>query len=197
MFGAVSSLPGKRWAPTAASLPGGRALIAGGSDGSDELKTALIFDPATNSFGSTGISDLGTKRQEAAGVELADGRVLVAGGYDGGVLQTAEVLSVPSNAFRAKLKGRKVKFTVTNEGVAGVTDVSTKVATTANKKKKKPKLVRTTSKHGGPGTVVVKVKLTKLGTTRLRQKGKVKIRLTYTPDGGLAASKKLALRAGK
>jgi hypothetical protein len=105
---------------------------------------------------------------------------------------------VPSNSFATKLKGRKVKFSVTTEGVGQVMDVSTKVATTAKKKKKKkPKLVKTTSKHGGPGTIVVKIKLTKQGSAKLRQKGKLKVRVSYTPDGGLATTQKLKLRAGK
>ena len=72
-------------------------------------------------------------------------------------------------------------------------DTSVKVATIA-KKKKKPKLVRSTSKKGGPGKIIVKVKLTKQGAARLAQKGKLRVRVTYTPDGGLAATKKLTLR---
>ena len=132
-------------------------------------------------------------REEAAAATLPDGRVLVAGGYDGTSLASAEVLSVPSNAFNAKLKGRKVKFSVTNEGVAEATDTSTKLATTA-KKKKKPKLVKTTSKKGGPGKIVVKIKLTNQGSAKLAQKGKLTIKVAYTPDGGLAATKKLKLR---
>jgi hypothetical protein len=196
-FGPVGSLPEGRYAPAGASLPGGRALVAGGDDGvTGDLTSALIFDPASNSFSSAGIGPLSHKREEAGAVELADGRVLVAGGYDRSVsseLQTAEVLSVPSNSFKAKLNGRKIIFTVSNEGVASAADSSTKFATTA-KKKKKPKLVKTTSKHGGPGKIKVKVKLTKAGSAKLAEKGKLTIKAVYTPDGGLAAVKKLTLR---
>ena len=88
-----------------------------------------------------------------------------------------------------------MKFSVTTEGVAQTTDVSTKVATTA--KKKAPKLVKTTSAHGGPGTITVKVKLTKQGSAKLRQKGKLKVRVVYTPDQGISATKKLKLRSGE
>jgi len=159
------------WA-AAASLPGGRALIAGGSDDfNNSLDTVEIFDPTTNSFSSAGIGKLGVARRETAGAELADGRVLVVGGTNTGDLDSAEVLSVPSNAFKAKLKGRKVTFNVSNEGTGEATDTSTKLATTAKKKKKKPKLVKTTTKHGGPGKIVVKVKLTKQGAAKLAQKG--------------------------
>jgi Kelch motif protein len=201
-FSPVGSLPSNTARAAGASLPQGRALVAGGEFdggpgvGAQDLTRALIFDPATNSFSSAGIGNLIGKRREAAAVELRDGRVLVAGGKgEDAELNTAELLSVPSNAFKAKLKGGKVIFTVTNEGVASVTDVSNKPATTA--KKKKPRLVKTKSKQGGPGKIKVKVKLTKAGSARLEQKGKLKIRVTYTPDRGLAATKKLKLRAGK
>jgi Kelch motif len=199
-FSPVASLPVRNWSPAGASLPQGRGLITGGYDDNvgDVTASALIFDPATNSFSSAGIGTLNHAREEAAAVELADGRVLVAGGWDTGPTDVAEVLSVPSNAFTAKLKGRKVKFSVTDEGVAQVTDVSTQVATTAKKKKKKkPRLVKTTSLHGGPGTIVVKIKLTKQGSAKLRQKGKLQVRVVYTPDEGISATKKLKLRAGK
>ena len=198
-FTQVGSLPHPNWSLAGASLPQGRALVAGGYDDDvgDETAAALIFDPTTNAFSSAGISPLIHKREEAAAAELNDGRVLVAAGWaDGDSLKTAEVLSVPSNSFTAKLKGRKVKFSVTTEGVAQVTDVSTQVATTA-KKKKKPKLVKTTSAHGGPGTITVKIKLSKQGSAKLREKGKLKVRVVYTPDQGLSATKKLKLRAGK
>jgi hypothetical protein len=38
------------------------------------------------------------------------------------------------------------------------------------------------------------VKLTKQGSAKLAQKGKLKIKVAYTPDQGLAATKKLTLR---
>jgi hypothetical protein len=192
-FTPTASLPTHTYAPAAAPLPQGRVLVAGGYDDvlGDDITRALIFDPATASFSSAGIGNLNHKREEAAAVELRDGRVLVAGGYDGAPIDTAEVLSVPSNAFKAKLKGRKVIFNVTNEGVAETTDTSTQLATTA--KKKKPKLVKTTTKHGGPGKIIVKIKLTKQGAATLAQKGKLTIRVAYTPDQGLAKTKKLKL----
>jgi WD40 repeat protein len=197
-FSPASSLPEHVYAPVGASLPQGRALIAGGSEESpgSYLTRALIFDPAANLFSSTGIGNLSHPAEEGAAVELRDGRVLVVGGWAGHALNTAEVLSVPSNSFKAKLKGRKVTFSVSNEGVAQTTDVSTKIATTA-KKKKQPKLVKTTSKHGGPGKITVKIKLTKQGNAKLRQKGKLKVKVAYTPDQGIAATKKLKLTSGK
>jgi len=198
-FATLSPLPTHNYGAAGASLPQGRALVAGGydDDAISELGTALIFDPATNTLNSNGIGNLRQNRQEAAAVELMDGSVLVAGGYGGDFLNTAELLIAPSNAFKSKLKGRKVTFSVTTEGTAQTTDASTKIATTAKKKKKRPKLVRTTSKHGGPGKITVKIKLTKRGSAMLRQQGKVKVRLAYTPDQGVSATRKLKLRTGK
>jgi hypothetical protein len=197
-FSPTGSLARGGWGAAGAPLPQGRALVAGGyTGGSNYLDDAQIFDSTTGTFSSAGVGKLLQAREEAAAAMLPDGRALVAGGYRSTNLASAEILSVPSNAFNAKLKGRKVKFSVTTEGTAATTDVSTKVATTAKKKKKKPKLVKTASKHGGPGTIVVKLKLTKQGSAKLRQKGKLSIRVTYTPDGGLAATKKLKLRASK
>jgi hypothetical protein len=196
-FSPIGSMTTARYAPAAAPLPGGRVMIAGGEgDGNGYPVSAEIFDAATNSFSSAGIGSLGGARTETAAAPLADGRVLVAGGYNGTLpthqLKSAEILSVPSNSFKAKLKGRKVIFNVSNEGTGEATDSSTKLATTA--KKKKPKLVKTTTKHGGPGKIVVKIKLTKQGAAKLAQKGKLRIRVAYIPDQGLAATKKLKLR---
>ncbi len=197
VFGPAQDLPNHVSYPAGASLPQGRALVAGGYENElgAESKRALIFDPATNAFSSSGIGDLTSKRSEATAAELSDGRVLVAGGFDGSVyVKTAEILGVPSNAFTAKLKGRKVTFNVSNEGTGEATDGSTNLATTAKKKKKKPRLVKTTTKHGGPGKIVVKVQLTKRGAAKLAQKGKLKVKVAYIPDQGLAATKKLKLR---
>jgi hypothetical protein len=194
-FATTGSLAVGGWGAAGASLPQGRVLVAGGYDGNTYFDNAQIFDARSGTFSSSGIGKMIVPREEAAAAELPDGRVLVAGGWTGGALASAEVLSVPSNAFKSKLKGRKVKLTVSTEGIAQTTDVSTTVATAA--KKKKPKLVKTVSKHGGPGTITVKIKLTKQGSARLSQKGKLKVRVVYTPDGGLAATKKLKLRSGK
>jgi hypothetical protein len=198
-FSSVGSLPTHNYGAAGAPLPGGRALVAGGYDDAHTphyLDTAEIFDPTTNAFSSSGITNrLSVRREEVAAVELSDGRVLVVGGWNGtNGATTTDLLSVPSNSFTVKPKGRKVTFNVSNEGTGEATDTSTQLATTAKKKKKKPKLVKTTTKHGGPGKIVVKVKLTKQGAAKLAQKGKLNVKVAYTPDGGLAATKKLKLR---
>lgn len=71
-----------RYSHTAASLPDGRVLIAGGHRTSGSLSSmttsAEIYDPATGSYTATGA--LSVARGEHASVQLADGRVLVVGG---------------------------------------------------------------------------------------------------------------------
>ena len=66
---------------TAARLPDGRVLVAGGEDyqGSGTLASTEIFDPATSAWTTT--ADLVTGREQHATATLLDGTVMVAGGY--------------------------------------------------------------------------------------------------------------------
>jgi Kelch motif protein len=86
----------------AAPLPGGRVLLAGGTNGTP-LASALVFDPATNSFSSAGAGPMTTARQAPAAAPLPDGRVLIAGGvFDesaGGYQASAEVFNPATNSF--------------------------------------------------------------------------------------------------
>jgi Kelch motif len=82
-------------------------LVAGGyyddSAGDHYLASAEVFNPATNSFSSTGIGPMSTPRRGAVAAPLPDGRVLIAGGsYNDGVdheLASAEVFNPSTNAF--------------------------------------------------------------------------------------------------
>jgi hypothetical protein len=86
----------------AAPLPGGRVLIAGGTDGAPR-SGALVFDPATSAFSSAGIGAMSTARQAPAAAPLPDGRVLVSGGVyiegPGGYQASAEVFDPATNSF--------------------------------------------------------------------------------------------------
>jgi hypothetical protein len=69
---------------SAARLPDGRVLVAGGAHlagepGSVTVGPAELYDPVTGTFDSAG--DMAVPRYESTPVTLADGRILLAGGW--------------------------------------------------------------------------------------------------------------------
>lgn len=62
----------------AVRLPNGKVLVMGGVSNSLPIATAILFDPATNSWSSA--SSMKEARQFPAAVVLANGKVLVCGG---------------------------------------------------------------------------------------------------------------------
>lgn len=90
--------------PLFAPLPGGRVLVAGGSDASGTvLKSAEIYDVATNSWSPA--ADMSTQRLLATATALPNGDVLVAGGgtstnFDT-TTDTAEVYHPGTNSWTA------------------------------------------------------------------------------------------------
>ncbi len=82
---------------TATALASGKVLVVGGSNGAN-LKSAEVYDPASNTWGAAGA--LTTARYGHTATLLASGKVLVAGGYgNGGFLLTAEIYDPVSNAW--------------------------------------------------------------------------------------------------
>jgi N-acetylneuraminic acid mutarotase len=70
-----------RWSAAAAVLPDGKVLVAGGkatTEADSALKTAELYDPATNAW--TALPDMAHKRSEAAACVLPSGRVAVMSG---------------------------------------------------------------------------------------------------------------------
>ncbi|MDR7331573.1 kelch repeat-containing protein [Roseateles asaccharophilus] len=67
-----------RVAHTAAPLPDGRVLVAGGWTGAAVTDSVEVFDPATRRF--TPAPAMATPRMDGTATPLADGRVLIAGG---------------------------------------------------------------------------------------------------------------------
>jgi hypothetical protein len=65
---------------TATLLANGLVLVAGGTDGTNALASAELYDPATGQFASIGA--LGFARYGHSATLLGDGRVLIAGGVD-------------------------------------------------------------------------------------------------------------------
>jgi hypothetical protein len=72
---------------TANRLPNGKILIAGGNDGSGNLRTCELYDPANNCFAGNAEPQcalarplMNSPRDAAASVLLPNGKVLIAGG---------------------------------------------------------------------------------------------------------------------
>jgi len=65
---------------TATLLSNGKVLITGGNDGSNELSSVELYDPATGIFTDSG--NMTIARDEHASTLLSNGKVLITGGND-------------------------------------------------------------------------------------------------------------------
>jgi N-acetylneuraminic acid mutarotase len=65
---------------TATLLPSGLVLVAGGSDGTNTLSSAELYDPTTGTWSATG--SMASARTGQSATLLPDGEVLVAGGFE-------------------------------------------------------------------------------------------------------------------
>jgi hypothetical protein len=97
-----------RYQPSVAWLPTGKVLIAGGASGppaNQFLKTAELFDPASETFQKLEGSghELVEARAEAGAVTLQNGKVIIAGGFNktklSEALATSEVFDSATNTF--------------------------------------------------------------------------------------------------
>jgi hypothetical protein len=80
---------------TATLLPNGKVLVAGGArDGSTNLATAELYDPATGTWRATG--SMSIVRARHAATLLPNGKVLVSGGTTGGEVQATAELYDPA-----------------------------------------------------------------------------------------------------
>ena len=105
LTGSGNELQTARAGASAAALPGGQVLIAGGYGNSGYLQSAELFNPATDTFTAlpaSGNTELQTARYGAAAAALPDGQVLIAGGYgNSGYLQEAELFNPATDTFTA------------------------------------------------------------------------------------------------
>ena len=99
-FTAGPNLNSARQTFAAATLSGGRILVAGGVGNSGILKSAELYDPGSAKFQQVG--DLLEARANAALVTLNDGRVLIIGGWggQGPGLASTEIFDASTLAFR-------------------------------------------------------------------------------------------------
>jgi len=101
---ATGAMTAKRSAQGMIALSSSRALLVGGSGGTNTWSTAELWDAATGTFAATG--SMGTPRTETTPWLLSTGKVLVAGGSNttGGVvigLSTAELYDPVAGTFAA------------------------------------------------------------------------------------------------
>jgi hypothetical protein len=102
------------------------------------------------------------------------------------------------NTFSAKVKGKKLIVTVENEGTVQVVEAGGGKGKKAAAARKKAKRLKKSTATGKQPQIVVKLKLTKQGKARLRDKGKltIKTKITFSPQGGTprTQTKKLKLK---
>jgi hypothetical protein len=195
----IGSMGTARADAVAAPLPDGRVLIAGGwtlIPSTSWFSSAEVFDPATNSFSSLGIGSMGTVRAFAAAAPLPDGRVLVTGGSaPGSVLSSAEIYGA-SNIFYTLVKGLKLLIKVPAFGQVNVSDAAAKAGASASKRRRRRILLKPSKVSGGPGTIVIRLRLTRLAKRALGRKGRVRVRarITFAPQGGLANTRTVRLK---
>ena len=81
MCTAIGSLGTARNYHTATLLANGNVLVVGGTDGTNSLASAELYDPVNGTWTTTG--SLGTARKAHTATLLSNGTVLIVGGYDG------------------------------------------------------------------------------------------------------------------
>src|SRR3990170_2126880 len=85
----------KRYYPASAMMDGGKVLVAGGLLSGSPLKSAELYDPASNSWTTTG--SMSVARASFSLTKLAGGAVMAAGSYSNpGTTKTTEIF-LPSN----------------------------------------------------------------------------------------------------
>jgi hypothetical protein len=179
-FSSTGSMGSGRSGAVAAPLPDGRVLVAN--------RSAEIFDPTSGSFspfmvpvtpnGPLIVGSEATIEGRTGGVAapLPDGRVLLAGGltyvsHSSYAEQSAELFTP---ALSRTLRRTKL---IVNVAVAGTV---TAVDAGADKRRR---IVKPSSASGGPGRIVLKLRLTAKGERRLERTGKLRVeaRISFAP----------------
>jgi hypothetical protein len=104
---------------------------------------------------------------------------------------------LPSNSFTiGKLDGRRLTLILSSAGMVEITDAGARTSASRAFAAAKKKLLKPSSATGAPGTIQVKLRLTKAATRKLRESGRVKMRarITFTPNGGTANTQTARLK---
>jgi hypothetical protein len=203
-FSAVGPMGTGRRGAGGSPLSDGRALVTGGSTAigvtGGELASGEAFNPATNTFSSTGIGAMTTARYGPGTAPLRDGKVLTAGGFLTALppLATSELftLAPPDKALKAVVQGTNLVLTVEVPGTVEVssdTKLAPKAGTgavAAKKKKKKKKatpqpVLNPSTVSGGTGTITVPLSLTSTGLKQISNTGSVSFdaKIVFKPRG--------------
>ncbi|WP_437506872.1 Kelch repeat-containing protein [Sorangium sp. So ce1099] len=89
---------------TATRLQDGQVLVAGGSENNDDapdVRSAELYDPATNTWSSTESMSMRAPHADHAAVRLDNGRVLVTGGDNDAAAQVAELYDPAAGTWTA------------------------------------------------------------------------------------------------
>lgn len=102
-FTYTNSMPQTRGDPIGISLANGKVLVAGGySDASGHMKSAILFDPTTNTWTSLASQMSTVHYAGSANVLMNDGRVLIAGGWSPSTgVAVIEIFNPSNNTFTA------------------------------------------------------------------------------------------------
>ncbi|MGH2956245.1 MAG: hypothetical protein ACRDL6_04540, partial [Solirubrobacterales bacterium] len=110
----------------------------------------------------------------------------------------APTITLPSSLFNFTVNGTSLQVSVSSPGTISVVDVRAPLTASIAKKKKRKRslLLNPSSASGGPPTITVPLRLTKLAKGELRKKGKVTVnaRITFTPQGGTASTRTAGLK---
>src|SRR5262249_869366 len=108
---------------------------------------------------------------------------------------SAEIFAA-ANAFSFAVKGRELLISVKASGRVSVSDAAARVTASKAKRKRRRLLLKSSEASGDPPTITVALHLSKLARQSLRGKGKrrVRARITFLPQGGLANTQTARLR---
>jgi hypothetical protein len=169
-----------------------------GNGGTTQTQKPAVTSPVIDQGAAFGLGS----DQRGLGRPVEIPTIPNAAGGDGSDIGAVELQpsELPSNAFSARVKGKKLLVTVAAAGSVGIADAKAPLSASEAKKKKKKKkrklFLKASSGSGGPPTITVALRLTKFAKQKLRQKGKLalKSRITFTPNRGIPSTQNLKLK---